>query len=113
MDKPPNRIPPLSRRLVSNGGGGIFAFIRTLRLAVEARVATEQHRGVPLAEIAVHVREMIRLSEDSAGQSGDRPPAEFRAIARQADTWCLEAYKRIDDEERTPRQPGQFRTREN
>jgi hypothetical protein len=112
MNKPPNIIPPLSRRLVSNDGGGIFAFIRTLRLAVQARVAADQNRGVPFAEIVIHVREMIDLSENSAAQSGERPSTEFRAIAKQADAWCLEAYKRIDDE-RAPRQPGQFHTRQN
>jgi hypothetical protein len=96
MNKPPNSIPPLSRRLVSNDGGGIFAFVRTLRLAVRARVAAEQNSGVPFAEIVLHVREMISLSEDAAGQSGIRPSPEFRAIAKQADAWCLEAYRRID-----------------
>jgi len=111
MNKPPNNILPLSRRLVSNDGSGIFAFIRTLRLAVQARVAADRHRGVPLAEIVVHVREMVSLSEDSAGQSGERPSPEFRAIARQADTWCLETYKRIDDEDAT-RGPAEFRTRQ-
>ena len=111
MNKPSNKILPLSRRLVSNDGGGIFAFIRTLRLAVQARVASDRHRGVPFAEIVVHVREMVSLSEDSAGQSGERPSPEFRAIARQADTWCLEANKRIDDEE-AARNPGQFHTRQ-
>jgi hypothetical protein len=51
---------------------------------------------VPFAEIVIHVREMVSLSEDAAGQSGVRPSPEFRAIAKQADAWCLEAYKRID-----------------
>jgi hypothetical protein len=112
MNTPPNSIPPLSRRLVSNDAGGIFAFIRTLRLAVRARVAADHNRGVPFAEIVIHVREMISLSEDSAGQSGERPSTEFRAIAKQADAWCVEAYRGIDDE-RAPRQPGQFHTRQN
>ncbi len=111
MNKPSRSIIPLSRRLVSNDGSGIFAFIRTLRLAVQARVAADQHRGVPFAEIVLHVREMVSLSEDSASQSGDHPSPEFRAIARQADTWCLEAYKRID-EETAARDPGQFHMRQ-
>ena len=107
MNKQPNNILPLSRRLVSNDGSGMFAFIRTLRLAVQARVAADQRRGVPFAEIVTHVREMVSLSEDAASQSGERPSPEFRAIARQADTWCLEAYKRINDEDAACN-PGPF-----
>jgi hypothetical protein len=111
MNKPSGSMLPLSRRLVSNDGSGIFAFIRTLRLAVQARVAADQHRGVPFAEIVLHVREMVSLSEESASQSGDHPSPEFRAIARQADTWCLEAYERINDESAADK-PGQLSTRQ-
>ena len=94
MKTPPTIPPALPRRLVSrDASGGVFAFIRTLRLAVQARVAAEQNSGVPFAEIVVHVREMVELSEEAAGQSGLRPSAEFRAIAKQADAWCLEAYQ--------------------
>jgi hypothetical protein len=97
MKRLPDSIPALPHRIVTRDvGGGIFAFIRTLRLAVRARVVAEQNSGVPFAEIAIHVREMVIRSEDAAGQSGDRPSAEFRAIAKQADAWCVEAYRRTD-----------------
>lgn len=98
MKQPLNNIPPLERRVVSHdAGGGIFAFLRTLRLAVRARVVEEQASGVPFAEIVIHVRELVGRSEDAAGQTGERPSAEFRAIAKQADAWCLEAYRRPVD----------------
>lgn len=93
MNKPIDGIPGVAHRLVSRDGAGIFAFIRTLRLAVRARVAAEQNNGVPFAEIAIHVREMITMSEDAAGQCGERPSAEFRAIAKRADGWCIDAYQ--------------------
>lgn len=92
MNKPPSVIPAVSHRLVSRDGAGIFAFIRTLRLAVRAKVAAEQNSGVPFAEIAIHVREMISLSEDAARQSGARSSAESRTIAKRADAWCVDAY---------------------
>ena len=96
--KKPSIIPlALPHRIVPrDASGGVFAFIRTLRLAVKARVAAEQNSGVPFAEIVIHVREMVRLSEESADQSGVRPSTEFRAIAKQADAWCLEAYRQPD-----------------
>ena len=95
MKQLPNSIPALPHRVVSrDAGGGIFAFIRTLRLAVRATVLAEQSDGVPFAEIVIHVRAMVSRSENAAGQSGDRPSAEFRAIAKQADAWCVEAYHR-------------------
>jgi hypothetical protein len=95
MKKPPNSIPPLAHRFVSpDTGGGIFALIGTLRLAVRAKVSAERIRGVPFAEIVIHVQELVSSSEEAAGQPGSRPSAEFRAIARQAKAWCLEAYQR-------------------
>ena len=94
MNKPAASHPALPHRIVTrDASGGIFAFVRTLRLAVRARVVSEQSSGVPFAEIVAHVREMVKLSEDEAGQSGVRPSPEFRAIAKQADAWCLEAYR--------------------
>ena len=93
MKNPPSSIPEIPRRLVSRDGLGLFAFIRTLRLAVRAKVAADQSRGLAFAEIVVHVREMVTRSEDSAGHSGPRPSPEFRAIAKQAEAWCLEAFQ--------------------
>jgi hypothetical protein len=93
-DEPRGSLPALTPRIVKReASGGIFAFVRTLRLAVRARVVSEQSSGVPFAEIVVHVREMVKLSEASAGQPGVRPSPEFRAIAKQADVWCIEAYR--------------------
>ena len=97
MKQPPSSLAALPHRVVSrDAGGGIFAFIRTLRLAVRATVVAEQTAGVPFAEIVLHVREMVNRSEDAAGQAGDRPSAEFRAIAKQADAWCVEAYRKVE-----------------
>jgi hypothetical protein len=93
MKKPPRSIPEVPHRLVARDGLGLFAFVRTLRLAVRAKVAADQSRGLAFAEIALHVREMVSLSEGAASQSGPRPSVEFRAIAKQADAWCLEAYR--------------------
>ena len=93
MQKPPRSIPEIPRRLVSRDGLGLFAFIRTLRLAVRAKVAADQSLGLAFAEIIVNVREMVSLSEDAASHSGPRPSPEFRAIAKQAEAWCLEAYQ--------------------
>src|SRR2546423_278394 len=93
MKKPPTSIPPLARRLVPRDGLGLFAFVRTLRLAVRARVAADQKRGIALAENVVPVREMVNPSEEAASHSRPRPPAESRAISKRADAWCLEAYR--------------------
>jgi hypothetical protein len=93
MQIPPSSIPKIPRRIVSRDGLGLFAFIRTLRLAVRAKVAADQSSGLALAEIVVHVREMVSRSEDAASHSGPRPSPEFRAIAKQAEAWCLEAFQ--------------------
>jgi hypothetical protein len=65
----------------------------TLRLAVRARVAEEQSRGVCFADIVAQVREMVNRSEDAASHPGPRPSPEFQAISKQALAWCLEAYR--------------------
>ena len=93
MKKPPNRISGLPRRLVSREGTPLFAFVRTLRLAVQARVAADQKRGLALAEIVIRVREMVSRAEDAGSHSNPRPSPEFVAIAKRAEAWCLEAYQ--------------------
>ena len=97
MKKPPTGLSGLPRRLVSRDGTPLFAFIRTLRLAVRARVAADQIRGVPFAEIVIHVREMVGRSEDAASHSGPRPSPEFVAISKRAEAWCVEAYRTLPD----------------
>ena len=86
-------IPDLPYRFLSPGNTSLFAFVMTLRLAVRARVAEEQSRGVCFADIVAQVREMVSRSEDAASQSGPRPSPEFRAISKRALAWCLEAYR--------------------
>ena len=93
MKKPPNGIPGPPRRLISREGTPLFAFVRTLRLAVRARVAADQRRGVPFAEIVVRVREMVSRTEDAGSHSSVRPSLEFQAISKRAEAWCLEAYQ--------------------
>ena len=93
MKKPPNRISGLPRRLVSREGTPLFAFVRTLRLAVQARVAADQKRGLAFAEIVIRVREMVSRAEDVGSHSNPRPSPEFVAIAKRAEAWCLEAYQ--------------------
>jgi len=73
-----------------------------LRLAVRARVAADQSRGIAFAEIVVHVREMVSRSENAASHAGPRPSPEFRAISKQADAWCLEAYRLLPGESDQP-----------
>jgi hypothetical protein len=89
-------IPDLPYRFLSPDNTSLFAFVMTLRLAVRARVAEEQSRGVSFADIVVQVREMVSRSEDAASHSGPRPSPEFRAISKQAVAWCLEAYRLPD-----------------
>jgi len=93
MKKLPTSIPPLSHRLLAPDDTSLFAFVGALRLAVGVRVKDEQRLGVPLAEIVIHVREMVRDSEEAAGHSGERMSPTFSAISRQAFKWCLDAYR--------------------
>jgi hypothetical protein len=60
---------------------------------VKAKVAEEQQHGLSLAEIVVHVREMVRLAEQDAAHSKHFPSHAFRAISRQAVAWCVETYQ--------------------
>jgi hypothetical protein len=93
MKKPPNGITGLPRRLVSREDTTLFAFVRTLRLAVRARVAADQKRGLAFAAIAIRVREMVSRAEDAGSHSHPRPSPEFVAILKRAEAWCLEAYQ--------------------
>ncbi|HTD84226.1 MAG TPA: hypothetical protein VK648_10595 [Gemmatimonadaceae bacterium] len=93
MKKLPNSIPALPHRFLAPNDTSLFAFVGALRLAVRAKVKDEQRLGVSFAEIVIHVREMVRDSEETAGHSSDHVSPTFRSISRQAVRWCLEAYR--------------------
>jgi hypothetical protein len=110
------KVPtPLAGRpddFVSKDDEGLFAFINTLRLSVQAKVEEEQQRGLSLSEIVVQVREMVRIAEEEAeaGQPKPFPSRAFKAISRQALAWCVEAYRPLlftagDDFSRPPHAP--------
>lgn len=84
-------IAGLPGDFVSQDDEGLFAFVKTLRLSVKAKVAAEQQRGLTLAEIVVQVREMVRLAEEAQHPTAI-PRSAFRAISRQAVAWCVEAF---------------------
>jgi hypothetical protein len=93
MKDSPIAIVGLPGDFVSRDDEDLFSFINTLRLSVKAKVAQEQQRGLSLAEIVVHVREMVRVAELDAAQSKRFPSHAFRAISRQAVAWCVETYQ--------------------
>lgn len=70
-----------------------FAFMSGLRSSVRARVAAEQQRGRPLREIVVEVREMTLLAEREVPHPKPFSAHAFRAIAKQAIAWSVEAYR--------------------
>jgi hypothetical protein len=88
----------------------LFAFVNALRLSIKERVAAEQLRGLPLSEIVVEVREMARLAEEEAEEPKPFSSHAFRAIARQAVAWCIEAYQPpvILDEQEVPGGAGKL-----
>jgi hypothetical protein len=83
----------LPHDFVSPDDEGLLAFINTLRLSVRARVAAEQQRGMPLSDIVVQVREMVRLAGEAAQHPKPFTSRAFRAISRQAVAWCVEAFR--------------------
>ena len=93
MRDSPIAIVGLPGDFVSPDDEDLFSFINTLRLSVKARVAEEQQHGLSLAEIVVHVREMVRLAEQDARHEKSFPSGAFRAISRQAVAWCIESYQ--------------------
>jgi hypothetical protein len=93
MKDSPIAIVGLPGDFVSQDDEDLFSFINTLRLSVKAKVVEEQQHGLSLAEIVVHVREMVRLAEQDAAQSKHFPSHAFRAISRQAVAWCVETYQ--------------------
>lgn len=92
MKDHPIAITGLPGDFVSPDDERLFAFVNTLRLAVKAKVAAEQRRGLTLAEIVIQVREMVRIAEAEAQHPSAIPPSAFRSISRQAVAWCVEAF---------------------
>ena len=86
-------IAGLPEDFVSQDDEGLFAFISTLRVSVKAKVKEAQQRGVPLSQIVVQVREMVRLAEQEAQHSQPFSARASRAISKQAVAWCVEAYR--------------------
>ena len=93
MKDPPIAIVGLPGDFGAQDDEDLFSFINTLRLNVKAKVAEEQQHGLSLAEIVIHVREIVRLAEQDAQQSRRFPSHAFRAISRQAVAWCIESYQ--------------------
>jgi hypothetical protein len=93
MKDSPIAIVGLPGDFVSRDDEDLFSFVNTLRLSVKAKVAEEQQHGLSLAEIVVHVREMVRVAEEDAHQSKSFSSHAFRAISRQAVAWCIESYQ--------------------
>jgi len=93
MKKSLPRISKPPVELISPDETSLFTFIRSLRLSIRARVAAEQSRGIGLAEIAIHVREMVKVTDEAASHSASYASPAFRSITRQAEGWCLEAYR--------------------
>jgi hypothetical protein len=89
----PKPIAGLPGDFVSRDDEDLFSFINTLRLTVKAKVVEEQQHGLSLAEIVIHVREMVRLAEQDALRVKPFPSHAFRAISRQAVAWCVETYQ--------------------
>jgi hypothetical protein len=93
MKDSPIAIVGLPGDFLSQDDEDLFSFINALRLSVKAKVVEEQQHGLSLAEIVVHVREMVRLAEQDAERSKHFPSHALRAISRQAVAWCVETYK--------------------
>ncbi|HEY3114826.1 MAG TPA: hypothetical protein VGJ62_14195, partial [Gemmatimonadaceae bacterium] len=89
---------------------GLFAFINTLRAAVRAKVAAEQQRGRPLSEIIVQVREMTQLAGREAPHPKPFSSHAFKAIAKQAIAWSIEAYQPAFFVDETDRSRDRFPT---
>jgi hypothetical protein len=77
---------------VSQDDERLFAFVNALQLSIKEKVVAEQLRGTPLSEIVIAVREMAQIAEQEAKDPKPFTQHAFRAIARQAVAWCMEAY---------------------
>ena len=93
MKDSPIAIAGVPGDFISQDDERLFAFVNALRLSIKEKVAAEQLRGTPLAEIVIQVRAMAQLAETEAQEPKPFTQHAFRAIARQAVAWCMEAYK--------------------
>ena len=93
MKDSPIAIAGVPGDFISHDDERLFAFVNALRLSVREKVAAEQVRGTPLSEIVIQVREMAHLADREAQEPKPFSEHAFRAIARQAVAWCMEAYQ--------------------
>ncbi len=93
MNDKPVPITALPGDFVAPDDVELFTFVNSLRGSVRARVAASQQRGLPLADIVVEVREMVRLAENDPELPTRFSSRAYRAIARQAVAWCIESYQ--------------------
>lgn len=70
----------------------LLDFVSGLRHSVNGLVLAERRRGVPLAQIVVHVREMVRLEEEATNPTTATSSLAFSAISKCAVGWCIDAY---------------------
>lgn len=79
-------------KVISPSDPTLLEFITALRRSVRATVAAERRRGIPLAQIVVHVREMVRLKQEATNPVTQTSSLAFRAISKCAVGWCIDAY---------------------
>ena len=70
----------------------LLEYVSALRRSVIATVFAERRRGISLAQIVVHVREMVRLREEATDPLAETSSLAFRAISKCAAGWCIDAY---------------------
>jgi hypothetical protein len=80
------------QKITSPDDPTLLEFVNTLRRSVKAKVLVERRRGLPLAEIVVRVREMVRLREEATNPATPSSSLAFRAITKCAVGWCIDAY---------------------
>lgn len=86
-------VPARLETVVSPHDITVLEYVSALRASVRSSVLAERRRGVPLAEIVAHVREMVRLREESMHpDDAESSPLAFRAISKCAVGWCIDAY---------------------
>jgi hypothetical protein len=85
-------VPARLETVVSPHDLTLLEYVSALRRSVRATVLAERRRGVPLAQIVVHVREMVRLKAESTTPETETSALAFRAISKCAVGWCIDAY---------------------
>jgi len=85
-------VPARLETVVSPRDLTLLEFVSALRRSVVATVLAERRRGIPLAQIVVNVREMVRLKEEAADPATQTSSLAFRAISKCAVGWCIDAY---------------------